>query len=140
MARERLRRRDASRVLVVEDDPIVSDVIAAALALEGFEPICVDDPTDAVRRAHEVTPDAITLDLQMPGIDGRCVLRHLREDPHTSSVPIVVVSADCERMSTQERNLASDALEKPFAIPDLIDALHAAIRRAHPNGGTVCPR
>jgi CheY-like chemotaxis protein len=116
-------------VLVVEDDPTLRDLIATVLESEGFEAVPVPDGKQALRAAHDLEPDAITLDLEIPGVDGRSVLRGLRDDVRVRGVPIVVVSAACETLTSQERRQVARALGKPFQVPELVRAVSVALAR-----------
>jgi two-component system phosphate regulon response regulator PhoB len=123
---------DAARrgtVLVVDDDPAVRDLIASALEDEGFAPVVVEDPRETVVVARELVPEAITLDLEMPALDGHGILRRLQDHARTREVPVVVVSADAEALTDRERTMVSRALAKPFELPELVSAIRAAVGR-----------
>lgn len=117
------------RVLVVEDDPTIGGLIAAILAEEGFDLVVVSDGRAALRSLHASRPDAVTLDLELPGIDGHTILRRLAED-RTDRVPVVVVSAATETLSREERRQISCTLRKPFDVPELVRAVSHAVGRA----------
>ena len=110
-------------VVVVEDDPSIAVLIAAILSDEGYTPFVVLDGRHAVRAVHEIRPRVITLDLELPGLDGRAVLRRLAGEDSTRSAPIVVVSANADELSQEDRRLAARALRKPFNVTDLVDAV-----------------
>ena len=124
-----MAERSSKTVLVVDDDPSIADLIAALLESEGYYPVLAEDGDVALRAASEVKPDAITLDLDMPGLDGRAILRQLRADSATREVPVVVVSANSDVLSLHERSQVVHALSKPFLLPELVDAVSTAIRR-----------
>jgi CheY-like chemotaxis protein len=115
------------RVLVVDDEAVIRQLIAINLELEGFEVYEAVDGLDALAKARELDPDVVTLDVMMPGLDGITAARRLRADPLTSRVRIVLISArtrpaDLERGS----NAGADAyVTKPFDPDDLV----AAVRR-----------
>ena len=117
------------RILVVEDDPMIGGLIADILEEEGFEPVVVRDGREALRRVHASQPDAITLDLDLPGVDGRAILHRLWQDG-TVGVPVVVVSAATEKLSREERRRVSSTLRKPFDVPELVRAVNHAVARA----------
>jgi CheY-like chemotaxis protein len=119
--------RCSKTVLVIEDDPSIGGLIAAALEGEGFRPVVARDGNQALRRLSEVEPDAITLDLELPGLDGRSVLRRLRSDRKHRHVPVVVVSACSDSLSRQERDDVCGTLAKPFDVPELIQAVNSAV-------------
>ncbi|HET9767146.1 MAG TPA: ATP-binding protein, partial [Thermoanaerobaculia bacterium] len=80
------------RVLVVEDDPTVYDVIARHLGDGGWVPVRARTGDDALKLARGVRPVAVTLDLVIPGTDGLSVLRELRADPETRHIPVIIIS------------------------------------------------
>jgi CheY-like chemotaxis protein len=115
------------RVLVVDDEAVIRQLIAINLELEGFEVHEAVDGLDALDKARELDPDVITLDVMMPGLDGITTARRLREDPLTSRARIVLISArtrpaDLERGSDAG---ADEYVTKPFDPDDLV----AAVRR-----------
>ena len=116
------------RILVVEDDPAIGGLIAAILEAEGFEPVVVSDGREALRTLSASRPDAVTLDLELPGFDGHTILRRLAED-RTDRVPVVVVSAATETLSREEQRGISCALRKPFDVPELVRAVTHAVGR-----------
>ena len=82
----------AERILVVEDDSNAYELIASALGSAGFLPIRASDGEEAVRLAKDLRPAAVTLDVVLPGIDGWEVLRRLKSDEATRSLPVVIIS------------------------------------------------
>ena len=120
---------DNRRILVVEDDPMIGGLIAEILEEEGYEPLVVRDGCEALRRVHAAQPDAITLDLDLPGVDGRAILHRLWQDG-TVGVPVVVVSAATEKLSREDRRRVSSTLRKPFDVPELVRAVNHAVARA----------
>lgn len=111
------------RVLVVEDDPDLLVVLRVNLHAAGIEPILAGDGRTAVARCQAERPDAVLLDVMLPGIDGWQVLRSLHElgDP----VPVVVCSAkkSPEDHARAEELGAVAYLHKPFDIERLVDAV-----------------
>jgi signal transduction histidine kinase/DNA-binding response OmpR family regulator len=109
-------------VLVVDDDPKVLDLLTRFLAKEDFRAVPAASGRDGLRLAREVRPDAITLDVMMPGMDGWAVLAALKADPELAAIPVVMVSI------LSERNVgfalgAADYLTKPVDRDRLIAAL-----------------
>jgi CheY-like chemotaxis protein len=80
------------RVLVVDDDPSIIDFLETALEDEGYL-VLASVGADSLLVAHDVHPDVILLDINMPGMDGVEVSQRLREDPVTADIPIIVMSA-----------------------------------------------
>ncbi|MFG1853323.1 response regulator [Actinomadura geliboluensis] len=119
----------AGRVLVVDDDPTVAEVVARYLARDGHEVACVADGPTALRRALDQPPDLIVLDLMLPGMDGLEVCRRLRE---TSAVPIVMLTAlgaETDRLVGLETG-ADDYVTKPFSPRELALRVRSVLRRA----------
>jgi DNA-binding response OmpR family regulator len=117
------------RVLVVEDDAVIASAITAYLRAAGYEVDTVDDGLKALRRIRYASPDAIVLDLMLPGTDGWQVIESVRADGVEAAV--VVVSA---RVSERDRVHAlrmgaDDYLCKPFGMPELVARVESALRR-----------
>jgi CheY-like chemotaxis protein len=118
------------RVVVVEDDPAISVLMASVLADAGYIPFVVQDGLQALRVVRELHPDVITLDLELPGMDGHTVLRGLERDDPGRPLPVVVVSASTDDLSRAERRLVCETLTKPFDVFDLVRAVDAVRDRA----------
>ena len=118
------------RVLIVEDDPDLLVVLRVNLTAMGVEPILAGDGRTAISRIQAERPDAVVLDVMLPGIDGWSVLEdlHAMGDP----VPVVVCSAkkDIEDMERARELGASGYVVKPFDIDRLIDAVLEATGRS----------
>jgi len=119
------------RVLVVDDEPMVRDTLGQVLADEGYVVDVAVDGGDALARVHANRPDAILLDLMMPGMNGRQFLQALRDDPAYSGVPVLIMTA----VHGLELNLAaigaSEVVEKPFKnVEDLLNKVALAVYRS----------
>jgi DNA-binding response OmpR family regulator len=120
------------RVLLVEDDPGISDALAAALVRDGFE---VEVQATGAGALAAGPADVVLLDLGLPDVDGLVVCRELRA---RSDVPLIVITARGEEM---DRVLglelgADDYVVKPFGERELVARMRAVLRRAGPNGST----
>ncbi len=116
------------RVLVVEDDPTVYEVIARHLGQGGWVPVRARTGDDALKLARGVRPAAVTLDLVLPGIDGLGVLRQLRADPETRHVPVIIISV----LDNRELGLtlgADDYFVKPVDRDALLERLATLVPR-----------
>ena len=117
-------------LLIVEDEPGFSRLIALSLSREGFEVHAVPNGEDALDLAAEIHPDAVVLDLGLPGMDGLAVLRELRE---RTNMPVVVVTGarttDAIRRGLDQG--ADDYLTKPFSPSELAARVRAVLRRRH---------
>ena len=105
-------------VLVVDDDPDIVDLLDAALEGQGYRVFATADG-EALQLAHDLQPDVILLDINMPGMDGVEVSRRLRDDPATRHIPIIVISATQRLRATAPLMPVNDRLAKPFDLPDL---------------------
>ncbi|MCE7947618.1 MAG: ammonium transporter [Chloroflexi bacterium CFX4] len=117
-------------VLVVDDDPTVRDLLARHLTREGFRVETATDGTDGLLKAKALRPDAITLDVLMPGTDGWTVLAALKSDPDLSDIPVVMMTIT-DNQSMGFALGASDYLTKPIDRRRLT-ALLKRYRRAAP--------
>jgi CheY-like chemotaxis protein len=118
------------RILVVDDEPMVRQSLGQFLGDEGYSVEEAADGADALARVGEQRPDVILLDLMMPGMNGRQFLRALRDDPRYADVPVVVMTA-VRGLTVQPAALgASEVVEKPFDIDDLLNKVALAIYRS----------
>jgi pilus assembly protein CpaE len=122
------------RILAVDDDPLNLRLVEAALAKEEYEIFTASDGAAALTMAEEVHPDIILLDVMMPEMDGFEVCHHLRNQPSTARIPIMMLTA---LNSVDERIKGFDAgaddyLPKPFAPSELQARVKVLFRRASP--------
>ncbi|WP_203911982.1 response regulator transcription factor [Rhizocola hellebori] len=131
-ARSQLRRPDGSpmRVLVVDDEPTLAELLAMALRYEGWEVRSAADGLSAVRTAREFRPDAVVLDMMLPDIDGLEVLRRLRGE--TPDVPVLFLTAkdSVEDRVTGLTAGGDDYVTKPFSLEEVVARLRGLMRRA----------
>ncbi|NUO55859.1 MAG: response regulator transcription factor [Hamadaea sp.] len=130
--RGQLRRADGSpvRMLVVDDEPTLAELLSMALRYEGWEVRSAADGGSAVRTAREFRPDAVVLDMMLPDFDGLQVLRKLRAD--APEVPVLFLTA---KDSVEDRVAGltaggDDYVTKPFSIEELVARLRALVRRS----------
>ena len=119
------------RILVVDDEPDVADLIEAVLKDEGYAVAIARDGAQGLMLAREWGPDLILMDVLLPGVDGATVIRRLKSEPDTAAIPIVAMSAGRTiRTHTGELDAADGALAKPFDIEALLAqvAFHLARR------------
>jgi two-component system response regulator MprA len=125
-----------ARVLVVEDDQEIAQVLLRSLRMEGYEARASYDGESAIGDAHEFTPDLVILDLGLPKMDGIEVARLLRQD---GDVPILMLTAR-DAVDARVEGLdagADDYLVKPFERQELLARLRALLRRLEPDGPTL---
>ncbi len=119
------------RVLVVEDEPDIAALIAYQLTREGFRVETAPNGTEAIAAVNRAVPDLLILDLMLPGMSGDDVLRELRDEPATESVPVLILTAKRQR-EDRIRGLemgADDYLTKPFSPRELVLRVRAILRR-----------
>lgn len=129
-------RTATGRILVVEDDAEIADVLRRTLRAEGHDVRTAADGEEALDAAAEFVPDVVVLDLGLPKIDGIEVLRRIRKD---DDVPVLVLTA---RSETEDRVAgldegADDYLVKPFDRAELLARLRALMRRRPPRGSAT---
>jgi len=120
-----------SRVLVVEDDKDIAELIAHYLQRAGHSVETAASGTAGLTRAKEAAPDLIVLDLMLPGMDGLLVCQALRGDPATASIPIILLSAKAQTgdLKSGMDAGADDYVTKPFEPLELIDRVNALLSR-----------
>lgn len=119
------------RVLVVEDDTHIRDLIVLHLGLEGLETGAVGDGLEGLARAASQTYDLIVLDLMLPGMDGVSICRSIRREGPNQDVPILMLTArreESDKVLGLESG-ADDYLAKPFGIRELVARVRALLRR-----------
>jgi len=121
-------RQMGGRILVVDDEPHIVELVRYNLAQEGFEVSVAYDGHDALEKVRADAPDLIILDLMLPYVDGLEVCRHLRRD---SSIPILMLTAkdgEQDRVMGLESG-ADDYVTKPFSPRELVARVRAILRR-----------
>jgi DNA-binding response OmpR family regulator len=120
-----------SRILIVEDDKDIADLIAHALGKAGHATDSVASGTGVLPTVKATPPDLILLDLMLPGMDGLLVCQALRHDPSTAAIPIIMITArgdEAERIAGLELG-ADDYVTKPFSPRELTARVAALLRR-----------
>ena len=123
-----------ARILVVDDEPAVTGLLAYNLRKAGYEVSTAADGREALRLAHAASPDLVLLDLMLPEVDGLDVCRELRK---TSNVPLIMITArgeEIDRVVGLELG-ADDYVTKPFSVRELMSRIKAVLRRTTPAGG-----
>ncbi|MFE9257547.1 response regulator [Streptomyces sp. NPDC006879] len=126
----------SGRVLVVDDNKVIRQLIKVNLELEGFEVVTASDGAECLEVVHAVRPDVITLDVVMPRLDGFGTAERLRADPRTSHLPVAIVSA-CTHYEVEHGVVAGvDAfVAKPFEPAELIRVVRRLVE-GHGGGGS----
>jgi len=129
----------AQRVLIVEDEPDIRDLLVFHLEREGYQVTQCRSGAEALRVARATPPDLVLLDLMLPEMDGLEVCRRLRQEPATQALPIVMLTArgdEVDRVLGLELG-ADDYVVKPFSPRELVARIRAVLRRARPPAGTA---
>jgi len=126
--------KDKKKILVIDDEPDMVDMLETALQLGAYEVITGKDGQEAVEKAKSEKPDAIILDLMMPGKNGFEAMKEIRSDASTANIPILVLTAIGEHLSHTRyaRNMgleieAEDFIAKPVDAKGLLDHVRALL-------------
>jgi two-component system, OmpR family, phosphate regulon response regulator PhoB len=124
----------AIRVLVIEDDPDVAEVIEVVLKNEGYKVSICHEGEEGLELARVEIPDVLLLDWVLPNLSGLEICRRMRRIPETQAIPIVMLTARAEE-DDKIRGLdtgADDYISKPFSNRELVARINAVMRRARP--------
>jgi two-component system phosphate regulon response regulator PhoB len=124
-----------SKILIVEDEPSLVDVLTYNLQREGYEAAVASEGREGLRKAQMLLPDLILLDLMLPGLGGLEICRQLRSSPKTANIPILMLTAKAEETDQVVGFAvgADDYVTKPFSVKVLLQRIKVLLRRAtHP--------
>ena len=122
------------RVLIVEDESSIAELIAVNLRHNGFEPIWAEDGESAQREIDALLPDLILLDWMLPGQSGLVLARQWRKDPRTKLIPILMLTArgdEPDKVAGLDAG-ADDYITKPFSTQEMLARIRAVLRRRAP--------
>ncbi|AWW37536.1 response regulator [Streptomyces cadmiisoli] len=127
----------SGRVLVVDDNKVIRQLIRVNLELEGLEVVTAADGAECLDVVHQVQPDVVTLDVVMPRLDGLRTAARLRADPRTRDLPLAIVSACTQYEVEAGLDVGVDAfLSKPFEPDELVQLVGRLMeRRGHGDDG-----
>ncbi len=126
--------RRLPRVLIVEDEPAIAELIAVNLRHNGFQPVWASDGDAAQRELDAVLPDVILLDWMLPGQSGLALAKKWRADARTKAVPILMLTArgdEPDKVAGLDAG-ADDYITKPFSTQELLARMRAVLRRRAP--------
>jgi len=121
-----------ARVLIVDDDPVILELVVMNFELEGHEVRTAANGPDALDQARTWGPDAVVLDVMMPGLSGFDVCQQLRDDPSTTAIPVVLLSARALGRDVEEGLAAGAAayVTKPFDPLELVEQIERLVQDA----------
>ncbi|WP_371576897.1 response regulator [Streptomyces sp. NBC_01314] len=126
----------SGRVLVVDDNKVIRQLIRVNLELEGFEVVTAADGAECLDVVHQVRPDLITLDVVMPRLDGLRTAARLHGDPRTRGIPLAIISACSQYEVEAGLDVGVDAfLAKPFEPTELVALVRQLVERRNAGGG-----
>ena len=119
-----------SRILVVDDDPMILELLVTRLELAGYQVVSARDGHEALKRIADVHPHGMILDVNMPRLDGFGVLNHLKSTGRILTLPVMVLTARYQASDVQEaiRLGAKDFLAKPFKDNQLFMRVERLLR------------
>lgn len=125
----------SGRILVVDDNKVIRQLIRVNLELEGFEVVTAADGAECLDVVHHVRPDVVTLDVVMPRLNGLHTAARLRSDPRTWDIPIAIVSACTQGEVDNGESVGVDAfLAKPFEPTELVRTVGRLVREGRQRG------
>lgn len=119
--------RQNTKILVIDDDEAIVDALVLLLEFEGFQAVSAVEG-ELLDRVIELQPDAILLDVWLSGRDGRELCRQLKQNPHTSHIPVILISASRELEMSAKKAGANAYVEKPFELDKLIETVRTLLR------------
>ncbi len=139
--RRGLRHADGTpvRVLVVDDEPSLSELLQMALRYEGWEIRTAANGTDALRIAREFRPDAVVLDIMLPDMDGLAVMHRMRAEADTPVLFLTAKDAVADRVAGLTAG-GDDYVTKPFSLEEVVARLRSLVRRALAAGNASANR
>jgi DNA-binding response OmpR family regulator len=115
-------------ILVIEDNLDMSDALSAVLEEAGYRVVSLEDGVEALEAARLYQPGLITLDLILPGRDGRMIARELHEDPQTQDIPVLIISAQPATIDPELRRQVAGVIVKPFHVTELVSQVDTLLR------------
>jgi len=119
-----------NKILVIDDEPLVVEVLKIRLEMNNYEVIIARDGVDGLERAMREKPDLIILDIVMPGLDGYQICRKLKEDRKTKTIPVIMLTA-LGQSAGRKKGYSSGAYDyifKPFDDEELLNSIERALK------------
>ncbi len=127
-----------ARILVVDDEPAITELVSAYLQKEGYQVFTAPDGPSGLKVARTVKPDVIVLDIMLPGMDGIELLTRLRRESNAYVIMLTAKSDETDKIVALSVG-ADDYLTKPFSPRELLARIKAALRRLRSGGEPVSP-
>ncbi|MEV5833461.1 response regulator transcription factor [Nocardia sp. NPDC052112] len=124
------RAEPEARILVIDDEPMIVELLAVSLRFQGFEVVTATSGTDGLDKVRRFRPDALIVDVMMPGMDGFGLLRRLRADGVDAPVLCLSARDEVDDRLTGLSLGADDYVTKPFSLEEVIARLRAILRRS----------
>ncbi len=118
-----------ARVLVVDDEPEITDIVQTFLTESGYKVEVENNPKNAIPKAKGFKPDVVLLDIMMPGVDGYSVCQELKQDPALAHVPVIFLTGK-DRNDDMGRSFKSGGdmfIKKPFSCERLLEIVNIVI-------------
>lgn len=118
-----------ARVLVVDDDPVIQNLLRVNFEMEGYEVIIASDGVEGLERVRNDHPHVVVCDIMMPRMDGLTVAREMKADPATAHIPILLLSAKAQQADVRagEDAGADEYVTKPFDPLSLLERVEALL-------------
>jgi CheY-like chemotaxis protein len=139
MGAHRGERRAAKRILVVDDEPTIRELVATALEEAGYRAATAANGAEAWRRMRRHAPDAIVLDLMMPVMNATRLLDLMRQTPRLARIPILIISAAYDVCEEARTLGASACLSKPFQLEDVVAQIARLVEPGAPITSLIRP-
>lgn len=123
--------REVPLILIVESDPSIAQMLARMLRVAGYQTHIAPDAETAMRDLLLMQPCLITLDLNLPGINGPTFLKYLRTSRHMNHLAVILITAQ-DQIQHDVRSLTEAILIKPFALEELLSVVQAIIAKTNP--------
>ena len=120
-----------TRVLLVEDDPVILRLLEVNFELEGYEVLLAHDGAEGIEMARDQRPDLVISDIMMPNVSGIELVESLKGDESTAAIPIILLSAKAQSADVRAgmEAGADDYITKPFEPLELVDRVQALLNR-----------
>ncbi len=120
-----------ARIMLVDDNPVIIEMLERRLRREGYEVLTCTDSTQAFELCRERKPDLVILDILMPGKDGWEIMEEISSHPATASIPVIIstVKNRPEDVERGKKLRAADYIAKPYVFSDLLEKIKSVLER-----------